>query len=126
MSKEIKLGWYISRKIVGSEHGEVVYATMHEVVIRSQTGNLFVWSANSIRNNYQYIGPELPPQGEWVDIDLEKVALADLPIKARFRHDRSIEWSDPDQLCGFYSDDDWNFVCPDGMHWRYCQVWRPL
>jgi hypothetical protein len=80
----------------------------------------------SLKEGAEYIGPELPPQGEWVDIDLEKVTLADLPIKARFRYDRSIEGSDACQLRSFKSADDWSFICQDGISWRYCQIWRPL
>ena len=79
-------------------------------------------------NDAEYLGPELPPQGEWVDIDLTKVTLADLPIKARFRDDEVNRWTDRDkQLTGFNSsNEEPPFHCNVNMEWNYCQVWRPL
>jgi len=108
MSEEIKLGWYQQNDEGGSR--------FRVVFIRDDGFCLPIL----------YLGPELPPQGEWVDIDLAKTTLADLPLKARFRDYENQEWDEPNQLCAFESGDDYNFRCQDGTCWKYCQVWRPL
>jgi hypothetical protein len=127
MSEEIKLGWYRSR-IPSREQGEVVYAAMKEVVIRNQTGDLFIWSANSIRDNYKYIGPELPPQGEWVDPGDVTIERLKAGIKARFWDDGGPP-AEEGVLVGFDASSGYPYLsCINGVtssQFSQCQVWSP-
>jgi len=122
----IKLGWYRSRD-------NKLYRVVHvrddghqfPIVGYSKNGPSFSHKTDVV-SYWEYVGPELQPQGEWVDIDLSKVVLADLPIKARFRDCESHEWDEPNQLCAFEAGVDHKFRCQHCTGWKYCQIWRPL
>jgi len=94
MSEEIKLGWY--RRQLGGQpiQIEVVFTAPGQAVLKSSTGSLFVWDAETIRQNYDYIGTEL---GEWVSPD--DVKFSELPIRARFRNYDLADWYES-QLAG--------------------------
>ena len=128
MSEEIKLGWYQQNDKGGSRF-RVVFIRDDgfylPILGHNEKGYSNSYNRDHIKN-WTYLGPKLPPQSEWVDIDLTKVTLADLPIKARFSDD-GIEWIEQ-PLTGFIYDCPLRFF--SGMEgddfFEYCQVWRPL
>jgi len=127
MSEEIKLGWY--RRQLGGQpiQIEVVFTAPGQAVLKSSTGSLFVWDAETIRQNYDYIGTEL---GEWVSPDEVTIGEMQKGIKARVRASDQSEWQE-----GLLTDVS---ARPTGMRYLaeghlaeglytllpQCQVWR--
>jgi hypothetical protein len=120
MSEEIKLGWY--RRQLGGQpiQIEVVFTAPGQAVLKSSTGSLFVWDAETIRQNYDYIGTEL---GEWVSPD--DVKFSELPIRARFRNYDLADWYES-QLAGIEirKSGTLSYACVNCDWFSQCQVWR--